>query len=135
MTRATRTASIYMWGTTGIGYDAAKVAAIMPDAPVDSWSLVFDPKVIAAKFKDCGVSVLEDPTDMVATMLLWLGKDPNSERAADLELAQAKLLAIRPYITHDHSSSTPTTSPTAKFVSQSATAATCCRRRARGGGR
>src|SRR5512139_1761997 len=28
---------VYMWGTTGIGYDAAKVEAIMPDAPVDSW--------------------------------------------------------------------------------------------------
>ena len=94
---------VYMWGTTGIGYDAAKVAAIMPDAPVDSWSFVFDPKVIA-RFKDCGVSVLDDPTDMVATMLLWLGKDPNSENEADLELAQEKLLAIRPYVRTIHSS-------------------------------
>jgi len=68
---------VYMWGTTGIGFDAAKVKAIMPDAPVDSWRLVFDPAV-AAKFKDCGISVLEDPTDMVGTVLLWLGKDPTA---------------------------------------------------------
>jgi len=88
---------IYMWGTTGIGYDALKIRAIMPDAPVDSWNLILDPKIVA-RFKDCGVSVLEDPTDMVATVLLWLGKDPNSESAADLALAEAKLLAIRPYI-------------------------------------
>jgi putrescine transport system substrate-binding protein len=88
---------VYMWGTTGIGYDAAKVAAIMPDAPVDSWRLVFDPSVVA-KFKGCGVSVLEDPTDMVGTMLLYLGKDPNSQSADDLKLAEEKLLAIRPYI-------------------------------------
>ena len=40
----------------------------------------------------------EDPTDMVATVLLWLGKDPNSESAEDLALAEQKLLAIRPYI-------------------------------------
>jgi putrescine transport system substrate-binding protein len=94
---------VYMWGTTGIGYDAGKVAAIMPEAPVDSWSFVFEPKVIS-RFKDCGVSVLDDPTDMVATMLLWLGKNPNSESEADLRLAEGKLLAIRPYIRTIHSS-------------------------------
>jgi len=88
---------VYMWGTTGIGYDAAKVKAIMPDAPVDSWRLVFDPAV-AAKFKDCGISVLEDPTDMVGTMLLWLGKDPNSQSEADLQLAEEALLKVRPFI-------------------------------------
>ncbi len=88
---------VYMWGTTGIGYDATKVKAIMPDAPVDSWSLLFDPAV-AAKFMDCGISVLEDPTDMVGTMLLYLGKDPNSQSEADLKLAEEKLLAIRPFI-------------------------------------
>jgi putrescine transport system substrate-binding protein len=88
---------VYMWGTTGIGYDAGKVKALMPDAPVDSWRLVFDPAVIS-KFKDCGVSVLEDPTDMVGTVLLYLGKDPNSQSEDDLKLAEQALLAIRPYI-------------------------------------
>ena len=88
---------VYMWGTTGIGYDAGKVQAIMPDAPVDSWRLVFDPAVIS-KFKDCGVSVLEDPTDMVGTALVYLGKDPNSQSEEDLKLAEQALLAIRPYV-------------------------------------
>ena len=92
-----------MWGTTGIGYDEARVRAIMPDAPVDSWSLVFDPAIVS-KFKACGVSVLDDPTDMVATVLLWLGKDPNSQSEADLALAEQTLLAIRPYIRTIHSS-------------------------------
>ena len=90
-------AGIYMWGTTGIGYDAGKSEAIMPDAPVDSWSLIFDPKVVS-RFKDCGVSVLEDPTDIVGTVLLWLGRNPNSEAQEDLDAAEAALLAIRPYI-------------------------------------
>ena len=88
---------IYMWGTTGIGYDAGKVLGIMPDAPVDSWALIFDPAIVS-RFKDCGVSVLEDPTDMVGTMLLWLGRDPNSESEEDLKAAEEALLAIRPYI-------------------------------------
>ncbi len=94
---------VYMWGTTGIGYDAEKVRAIMPDAPVDSWNLVFDPAIVA-KFADCGVSVLDDPTDIVATVLLWLGKDPNSQSEADLRLAEERLLAIRPFIRTIHSS-------------------------------
>jgi len=94
---------IYMWGTTGIGYDARKIAAIMPDAPADSWDLVFDPAVVS-KFKDCGVSFLDDPTDMVGTVLLWLGKQPNSESEADLRLAEEALLRIRPYIRSIHSS-------------------------------
>jgi putrescine transport system substrate-binding protein len=88
---------VYMWGTTGIGYDADRIRKIMPDAPVDSWNLVFDPAVIR-KFKGCGVSVLDDPTDMVATALVYLGKDPNSQSEADLKLAMDKLLAIRPFI-------------------------------------
>ena len=94
---------VYMWGTTGIGYDRAKVKAIMPDAPVDSWKLIFDPAVLA-KFKDCGVSMLDDPTDMVGTALLYLGKDPNSESEADLKAAEDALMKIRPYLRTIHSS-------------------------------
>jgi putrescine transport system substrate-binding protein len=94
---------VYMWGTTGIGYDRARVTAIMPNAPLDSWKLIFDPAVIA-KFKDCGVSMLDDPTDMVGTALLYLGKDPNSESEADLKAAEDVLMKIRPYLRTIHSS-------------------------------
>ena len=49
-------AIIYMWGTTGIGYNADKVKERLgADAPIDSWALVFDPKVIA-KLADCGMT-------------------------------------------------------------------------------
>lgn len=46
----------YMWGTTGIAYNVDMVNQRMPDAPLDSARLVFDPQVIA-KFADCGVSI------------------------------------------------------------------------------
>jgi putrescine transport system substrate-binding protein len=94
---------VYMWGTTGIGYNRAMIKAIMPDAPLDSWKLIFDPAVIS-KFKDCGISMLDDPTDMIGTALLYLGKDPNSESEADLKAAEDVLMKIRPYLRTIHSS-------------------------------
>jgi putrescine transport system substrate-binding protein len=93
----------YFWGTDGIGYNEAKVKAIMPDAPVDSWRLVFDPAV-AAKFKDCGISILDAPSDIRSIVLAILGKDPNSQDAADLALVEQRLLAIRPFVRKINSS-------------------------------
>ena len=93
----------HMWGTDGIGYNVAKIKAIAPDAPVDSWNLVFDP-AWAAKFKSCGISVLDAPSEIVSVVLAWLGKDPNSERPDDLKAAEDVLLKVRPYIRMIHSS-------------------------------
>jgi putrescine transport system substrate-binding protein len=93
----------HMWGTTGIGYNEGKVKAIDANAPVDSWSLVLDPKW-AAKFKDCGISVLDAPSEIVGIALAYLGKDPNSQDEADLKLAEDLLLKVRPYIRMIHSS-------------------------------
>ena len=93
----------YMWGTNGIGYNEQMVQAIMPDAPVDSWSLVFEPE-FASKFKDCGIALLDSPADVVPLVLIYLGKDPNSETDEDLMLAEKKLMAVRPYIRLIHSS-------------------------------
>jgi putrescine transport system substrate-binding protein len=88
----------YFWlTTTGIGYDVAKIKARMADAPVDSWRMLFDPAVIA-KFQDCGVSVLDTPEDVFSTVLIFLGKDPNSESPQDLAAAEQVLLSIRPYV-------------------------------------
>ena len=87
----------YAWGITGIAYDEAKVRARMPDAPVDSWSLMFDPKV-AAHFADCGIGLYEAPYVIVPTVLAWLGEPPDSEDAAKLDRAASALMAARPYI-------------------------------------
>ena len=46
----------YMWITSGVGYNVASIRQRMPDAPVDSWRMLFDPAVVA-KFQDCGVSM------------------------------------------------------------------------------
>lgn len=93
----------YLWGTTGIGYNEAKVKKILGDTPLDSWNFVFDPK-LAAKFKDCGISVLDAPDELLKITLAWLGRDPNSEKEEDLKAAEEKLMAIRPFIRKIHSS-------------------------------
>ncbi len=94
---------IYLWGTNGIGYNEKMVKALMPDAPLDSWSLVFDPAV-AAKVAKCGISVLDSPAEMIRAVFSYLGKDPNSQSAEDLAAAESVLTKIRPYIRNIHSS-------------------------------
>ena len=37
----------YMWITSGVGYNAVALKARMPDAPVDSWRMIFDPAVVS----------------------------------------------------------------------------------------
>src|ERR1700684_925285 len=51
---------IYTWGTNGIGYNEKMIKTLMPDAPLDSWRLVFDPAV-GSKLGKCGITVLDSP--------------------------------------------------------------------------
>jgi putrescine transport system substrate-binding protein len=87
----------YMWGTTALGYNVDKIKAAMPDAPLDSWDLLFKPEN-AAKFKDCGITVLDAPSEVIAIALNYLGLDPNSEKQEDLDKAEKLLDGIKPYI-------------------------------------
>src|SRR5580658_3623681 len=93
----------YLWGTSGVGYNETQIAAAMPNAPVDSFAMFYDPNVIR-NFQKCGVSILDAPDEMVGTMLLYLGRDPNSEKLEDLQAAEKVLLAIRPYVRYINSS-------------------------------
>ncbi len=93
----------YLWGTSGVGYNEAKIKERMPDAPLDSFAMFYDPKVVS-KFADCGVTVLDAPSEIVGTVLIYLGKDANSEKPEDLAAAEKVLLSIRPYIKYVNSS-------------------------------
>ena len=87
----------YMWGTSGVAYNEGKIREAMADAPVDSFAMFWDPKV-ASKFAKCGISVLDAPSEVVGTVLIYLGKDANSENLDDLKAAEKVLMSVRPYI-------------------------------------
>lgn len=94
----------YMWGTSGLGLNPDKVkAALGEDAPMDTWALIFDPEK-AAKLAGCGISLLDDPTEVFSAALAYLGKDPNSLAPADLDAAAELIKAAHPYIRYFHSS-------------------------------
>lgn len=93
----------YMWGTTGIGYNVARIMERMADAPVGSWRMIFDPETVA-KFADCGIHVLDAPAELFPAALAYLGLDPDSKDPAEIERAAGVLMAIRPHIRKFHSS-------------------------------
>jgi len=94
----------YMWGTTGIGYNVKKARDILgAEAKIDSWDTVFNPESIA-RFKDCGVHMLDSSDDVFSAALNYLGLNPNSKDPADLQKAADVLMKVRPYVRKFHSS-------------------------------
>jgi putrescine transport system substrate-binding protein len=93
-----------MWGTTGIGYNVkAARERLGADAVIDSWDVVFKPELLA-KFKDCGVYMLDSPEDILPAALHYLGLNPNSTDQKDLEKAADLMMKIRPSVRKFHSS-------------------------------
>ncbi len=95
---------VYMWGTSGIGYNVAKVKEVLgDDAPIDSWKLILDP-AYASKLAACGVYVFDSPADIFELTLAYQGKDPHSAVPDDYAGAAAAWQAVRPYIAKFHNS-------------------------------
>lgn len=99
----TRFAVIYGWGTTGLGYNVEQVKKRLPEVPLDSYDLFFNP-ANAAKLADCGIAMVDSPTDVMPIALKFLGLDPASESPADLEKAEHLLMSIRPHLKYINSS-------------------------------
>jgi len=87
----------YTWGSTGFAYNVRLVRERIPDAPVDSGDMIFDPEV-AARLADCGISFLDSPTDVLPMALVYLGLDPNTIDPEQLAAAGQLLSSVRPYI-------------------------------------
>lgn len=87
----------YTWGTIGLTYNQAQIDARLPGAPVNSLDMLFKPE-LAARFADCGISLIDSPDEVLAVVLNYLGHDPRSARPEDLAEAVTLLKGIKPYI-------------------------------------
>lgn len=87
----------YMWGTTGFTYNADMVTERMPNAPIGSSQLIFDPDTVS-KFADCGVTMLDSASEVIGMAMLYLGHDSNSVVPEHLAQAEELLRSIRPYV-------------------------------------
>jgi putrescine transport system substrate-binding protein len=106
----------YMIGTTGIGYNVDKLKAAFGSTDIaGSWDLIFKPENIS-KLKDCGVTILDTPSDLLPIALNYLGLDPHSQKPEELRKAADLIKTIRPYVQNFHSS---------QYVSSLATGSTC----------
>ncbi len=95
---------VYMWGSTGIAYNEDMVVERLgDDAPTDSWSLILDP-ANAAKLEDCGIAILDAPTDVLPNVMTYLGYPGTSMEKSHFEAAGDALSAIRPYLRYINSS-------------------------------
>ncbi|MBE3636602.1 polyamine ABC transporter substrate-binding protein [Mangrovicoccus algicola] len=94
----------YMWGTTGLGVNMAKVQEVLgEDAPIDSLDLVFKPEKME-KLASCGVHFLDAPTEIIPAALRYLGEDPDSHDPDVIGKTEDLLMSVRPYVTKFHSS-------------------------------
>ena len=83
----------YLHAINGFTYNVDMIKARMPNAPLGSLDMLFNPDVVR-RFADCGVSLLDSPDDTMQLALVYLGLDPNSRKREDFEAAQ-RMLATR----------------------------------------
>ncbi len=87
----------YMWGSVGMTFNLDMVKQRLPDADLESLDTVFKPEN-AAKLADCGISVLDSPTDVIPMLLKYLGLDGDSQNVADYEKVAELFKPMRQHI-------------------------------------
>ncbi|WP_239351225.1 polyamine ABC transporter substrate-binding protein [Snodgrassella communis] len=84
------------WGMNTIAINIEKVNASLGDTPMpdNSWDLVFNPEY-TDKLKNCGISYMDSPVEMIPLALHYAGKDPNSQSKDDIDIAANIIKANR----------------------------------------
>ncbi len=86
----------FAWGLVGMGYNIDKVLKIHSKTPLGSWATIYDPEW-ASKFQKCGISLLEEPIDVIIPYYIYR-RWPLSHSTQKLKEALAGLQKIRPFI-------------------------------------
>jgi len=93
----------YLHAINGFAYNVDRIRELMPNAPVDSLELIFNPDILR-RFADCGVTFLDSPRDVLQLAFVYLHIDPNTTRAQDFKTAETMLMKVRPYVKNFDSS-------------------------------
>lgn len=95
----------WLWGYVTVGINTAQVKAALGSLPMpdNAWSLLFDP-LYASKLKRCGVNFLDSASEVLPVAMMFVGKQPYSQNAADYDAAAQMLKAVRPYVSRFSSS-------------------------------
>ena len=87
----------YMWGSVGFTFNVDMVRERLPDADLEDMATVFAPEN-AAKLADCGISILDSPTDIGLMVLRYLGLDGDTTNVADYDRIAEAFAPIRAHI-------------------------------------
>jgi putrescine transport system substrate-binding protein len=87
----------YMWGSVGFTFNVDMVKERIPDADLKSLDLIFKPEN-AARLADCGISILDSPTDIMLMLLPYLGLDGDTTNVADYQKVADAFAPVREYI-------------------------------------
>jgi len=88
---------IYLWGTIGLGLNVERIRALSRTVPLDSWELLFRPENARAIAR-CGITIMDSQTDVIPSVLRYLGLSPDSTSQDDLRRVEQTLMAIRPHV-------------------------------------
>ncbi len=93
----------YMWGSVGFTYNMDMVQQRLPGVDLSSMDVIFKPEN-AAKLADCGISLLDSPTDIGFMVLSMLRISPDTAGPDDYAKMVAAFKPIRQYVsTFDNS--------------------------------
>lgn len=87
----------YMWGSVGMTYNLDMVKERLPDVDLNTLDAIFLPEN-AEKLADCGISLLDSPTDIGFMVLRWLGIDADTAGPAEYAKMAEAFAKIRPYV-------------------------------------
>lgn len=87
----------YMWGSVGLTYNMKMLRERLPDADPTSLDLLMKPE-FASALADCGISLLDSPTDFGFIVLKYMGIDPADATPADYDKMAEMMARVRPYI-------------------------------------
>ncbi|MEO8244150.1 MAG: polyamine ABC transporter substrate-binding protein [bacterium] len=88
----------YMWGSVGMTYNMDMIKQRLPGVDLNSLDVIMKPENIA-KLADCGISLLDSPTDIGYMVLSWLGIDPAKAGPDDYAKMVDAFKPIRKYVT------------------------------------